>query len=171
MTFFHFINCMALSYAPHAITYKAANLGEYSAHWKCVQAGSMYFLVQFVKMLVLATFFPETDNDSMDVVGELLRCSVDLGDLVGLSLIMGQLTVKGPIKFTSAAVGWATAEFMMTRLLPFWTGARGTEFDWIYIQMSLETNILLIQHIVTAALVWLYQSGIWLSLTDTLHWY
>jgi len=36
-------------------------------------------------------------------------------NLVGLSLIMGQLTVKGPIKFTSAAVGWATAEFMMTR--------------------------------------------------------
>ena len=45
----------------------------------------------------------------------MLRCSIDIGDLIGLSFIMNQLTVKGPIKFTSAAVGWATAEFVMTR--------------------------------------------------------
>ncbi|XP_067932478.1 BOS complex subunit TMEM147-like [Watersipora subatra] len=156
MTFFHLLNCVALSYVPYVITYKAAGLSEYSAHWKCVQAGGMYFLVQFVKMLILATFFPETDSDNLDIVGEMLRCSVDVGDLVGLSFIMNQLTVKGPIKFTCVAVGWATAEFVMTRLLPFWTGARGTEFDWIYIRMSLETNILLFQHIAAAALVWLY---------------
>jgi len=156
MTMFHLINCLALAYVPTAITYKAASLGEYSAHWKCIQAGAMYFLVQFVKMLILATFFPETEGENSDVVGEVLRCSVDLADLIGLSFIMNQLTVKGPIKFVSAALGWATAEFAMTRLLPFWTGARGTEFDWIYVRMSLETNILLIQHIATAALVWLY---------------
>lgn len=43
--------------------------GEYSAHWKCVQAGGMYFLVQFIKMLILATFFPETESENLDVVG------------------------------------------------------------------------------------------------------
>lgn len=34
---------------------------------------------------------------------------------MGLSYIMSQLSVKGPIKFTSTAIGWATAEFIMTR--------------------------------------------------------
>ena len=29
----------------------------------------MYFVVQFVKMLILATFFPETEGDNSDVVG------------------------------------------------------------------------------------------------------
>jgi len=30
------------------------------------------------------------------------------------------------------------------RLVPFWVGARGTEFDWVYIQMGFETNIRLV---------------------------
>lgn len=34
-----------------------------------MQAGAMYFLVQFVKMLILATFFPETEGENSDVVG------------------------------------------------------------------------------------------------------
>ena len=32
----------------------------------------------------------------------------------------------------------------MTRFIPLWVGARGTEFDWKYIQMSLESNINLV---------------------------
>ena len=39
-----------------------------------MQAGGMYFLVQFVKMLLLATFFPETESESLDIVG--VRCNI-----------------------------------------------------------------------------------------------
>lgn len=34
----------------------------------------MYFMVQFIKMLILATFFPETESENLDVVG--VRISV-----------------------------------------------------------------------------------------------
>lgn len=30
------------------------------------------------------------------------------------------------------------------RLLPLWVGARGIEFDWKYMQMSLDSNICLV---------------------------
>ena len=41
-------------------------------------------------------------------------------------------------------LGWATAELIMTRLVPLWVGARGVEFDWKYIQMSFDANVSLV---------------------------
>ena len=34
---------------------------EYSAFWKCVQAGAAYLVTQLCKMMFLATFFPASD--------------------------------------------------------------------------------------------------------------
>lgn len=45
---------------------------------------------------------------------------------------------------------------ILSRVLLLWVGARGAEFDWIYVQKCLESNILLVQHIATATLVWLW---------------
>ena len=44
---------------------------EYSAFWKCVQAGAAYLFTQLCKMLVLATFFPasEVPAGGFDIVG------------------------------------------------------------------------------------------------------
>lgn len=42
-------------------------------------------------------------------------------------------------------LGWATAELVMTRLLPLWVGARGVEFNWKYIQMSFDANVSLVR--------------------------
>ena len=44
-------------------------------------------------------------------------------------------------------VGWASAELVMTRLLPLWVGARGVEFDWKYLQMSFDANISLVREL------------------------
>ena len=46
--------------------------------------------------------------------------------------------------FVVVALGWATAELIMTRLVPLWVGARGVEFDWKYIQMSFDANVSLV---------------------------
>ncbi|XP_013388016.1 transmembrane protein 147 [Lingula anatina] len=160
MTLFHFLNCLALSYVPYMITYKCSGLAEYSAFWKCVQAGVAYMITQLCKMLVLATFFPATELSGaavgFDVVGEFLKSTIDLADLVGIHLVMTRVAGKGQLKFMIASMGWATAELIVTRCLPLWVGARGVEFDWKYIQMSFDSNISLVQHITTAALVWLY---------------
>jgi len=109
-------------------------------------------------MLVLATFFPTSDVSPgyIDFIGEFLRSTVDIADLVGLHLVMTKIAGKGELKVLVAGIGWATAELVMTRLVPLWVGARGVEFDWKYIQMSFDANVSLVQHISTAALVWLW---------------
>lgn len=117
---------------------------------------------QLAKMLVLATFFPENVSDfGSDLIGvsdiqfklfmnyhllfqEFLKSTVDLADLVGLYLVLSGIPGKGHSKVLTAGIGWATAEVILSRALLLWVGARGAEFDWIYIQKCLESNILLV---------------------------
>ncbi|CAN7983798.1 unnamed protein product [Ixodes hexagonus] len=159
MTLFHFGNCVALAYVPYLLTYKYSGLSEYGAFWKCVQAAAMYIVMQLCKMLILATFFPPGDVSSVggfDVLGEFLKSTVDLADLVGIHIVMTRVAGKGETKFLVAGLGWASAELLMTRFVPLWVGARGMEFDWRYVQLSFDSNISLVNHITTATLVWLW---------------
>jgi len=106
----------------------------------------------------LLRFFPTSDFGAgqFDVISEFLKTTVDLADLFGLYLVMSKIAGKGKLKFMIAGMGWASAELIATGFWPLWVGARGIEFDWKYIQMSLDSNISLVQHVSTAALIWLY---------------
>ncbi|XP_038669397.1 BOS complex subunit TMEM147 [Scyliorhinus torazame] len=158
MTLFHFGNCFALAYFPYFIAYKCTGLSEYNAFWRCVQAGATYLFVQLCKMLFLATFFPTWDTSVgvYDFIGEFMKSTVDLADLVGLHLVMSKNAGKGEYKIMVAAMGWSTAELIMSRCIPLWVGARGIEFDWKYIQMSFDSNISLVHYITMAGLVWMF---------------
>ena len=57
---------------------------------------------------------------------------------------MNSIPGKGHAKVLTAGIGWASAEVILTRFLLLWFGARGAEFDWKYIQKSLESNISLV---------------------------
>lgn len=160
---FHFVNCLALACVPYFMTYKFTGLAEYGSFWKCAQAGSMYMVTQLCKMLLLATFFPTGDSNltttvvgGVDVVHEFLKSTVDLADLAGLHVVMTKIAGKGETKFLVAGLGWASAEFVMTRFIPLWVGAGGLEFDWRYLQLSFDSNISLMHYIMVATLVWLW---------------
>lgn len=174
MTFYHFINCIALACVPYHLIYKYTGLAEYGSFWKCVSAGFVYIVTQLAKMLFLATFFPmsgggggfEDDEDllrgedesavAFDFLTEFLKLTVDLGDLVGLYFVMQRVAGKGQVKILVAGIGWSFAEFVLTRVIFLWVGARGIEFDWKYIQKSLDTNIGLVHYLTLATLVWLW---------------
>ncbi|XP_063716130.1 BOS complex subunit TMEM147-like [Symsagittifera roscoffensis] len=163
MTFFHLLNCAAVTSAPFVITYKCTVLSEYSSFWKCVQAGAFYVITQLLKLLILATFFPASTGDPMmpaTTIGGVLniaRATVDLLDLVGLYFAMEQLGGgKGEIKFMVAGTGWAAAEVILGKFIHLWFGARGIEFDWKYMLLCLDSNLILLQHIATATFIWMW---------------
>ncbi|VVC41460.1 Hypothetical protein CINCED_3A021118 [Cinara cedri] len=107
-------------------------------------------------MLILATFFPANEASINTLsFSNFFKSSVDLADIVGIYMILQSIPGKGHSKVMTAGIGWAGAEILLTRFLLLWVGARGTEFDWKYIQKCLESNINLMHHIMTAALVWL----------------
>ena len=49
------------------------------------------------------------------VLQEMLKCTVDLADLVGMYFVMSRIAGRGQLKFMVAGIGWATAELVMTR--------------------------------------------------------
>nr|CAD7197802.1 unnamed protein product [Timema douglasi] len=87
---------------------------------------------------------------------EFLKATVDLADLAGMYLVLMGIPGKAHAKVLTAGIGWAGAENLLSRFLLLWVGARGAEFDWIYIQKSLESNISLVHNITTVTLVWLW---------------
>lgn len=46
---------------------------------------------------------------------EFMKATVDLADLLGLHLVMSRNAGKGEYKIMVAAMGWATAELVMSR--------------------------------------------------------
>ncbi|PIO14810.1 hypothetical protein AB205_0026570 [Aquarana catesbeiana] len=68
-------------------------------------------------MLFLATFFPTWEGavGAYDFIGEFMKATVDLADLLGLHLVMSRNAGKGEYKIMVAAMGWATAELVMSR--------------------------------------------------------
>lgn len=76
-----------------------------------------------------------------------MKNTVDVADLIGLHIVMTKFAGKGETKFLVAGLGWASAELLMTRLVPLWVGARSVEFDWKYLQMSFDSNISLVSEI------------------------
>nr|XP_039254237.1 transmembrane protein 147-like [Styela clava] len=158
MTFVHFLNCMALAYAPYVVAYKTSILSEYNALSRVVFAGFIYMVTQLGKMMLLATFFPTMENTGSDfnVMAEFLKTLVDFIDLVGIYFIINRTIGKPELKVLIAGMGWSGAEVVFTNLIPFWVGARGLEFDWKFMRMSLDANITLVHVMAVSALVWAY---------------
>lgn len=159
MTLYHFGNCLALVYAPYHMAYKFSGISEYATFSKCVYAGGLYIFTQLCKMLLLATFFPDTDSTlkpgELNIFMEFLKATVDFADLIGLYFALNSVPGKGHAKILTAAIGWASAEVVVTLCVPLWVGARGSEFDWRYVRSSAEANVALVQAGAGAALVWL----------------
>merc|ERR1719494_1421357 len=83
-------------------------------------------------MLVLASFFPlpegGDENHKMDIISEFMKSTMDLSDLLAIHLLMSQTPGKGALKILIAGLGWSSAEFVTTKLIPLWVGFRDVEF-------------------------------------------
>lgn len=69
--------------------------------------------------------------------------------------MLSKIPGKSHSKLLTAALGWASAEIVLSNGLTLWK-ARGAEFSWIYTQKSLESNILLVITIAVTCLLWMF---------------
>ncbi|CCD61625.1 BOS complex subunit TMEM147 [Caenorhabditis elegans] len=156
MSFFHFINCFALAFAPYFIVYKYSGINEYSSIWKCATASGGYLLTQLAKLLIIATFFPALDSEGFSIVPEFLKSSADIIDVIGLHLLMTNfLAGKGEVRFVVGGLGWGFAHSVAHRLVLLWVGARGTAFTWRWVQTSLDSSADLLVIVSLACLTWM----------------
>jgi len=144
MTFYHFINCVLLTFAPLVLLYKFTPLSEYGSVWRCGGALCGYLLTQMGKLLVIASIMTPTamwDN---------------LIDCCGLYyfLVKQQKASLAQVKILSVALGWSLGESLLTRLIDFYMNARSMQFDWKHILNAGESNVFLLQNICVCSLLW-----------------
>lgn len=135
------------------MAYKLSGTSEYSSWWRCVQSGALYLMTALVKMLFLATFFP--DGDVSFRTHEFLKASVDYADLFGLHLAVNWVPGKGHTKILTAGIGWAAAQTLCSHGVSLWLGARGAEFSWRWLQLSLSGSLVLCECLAVCATLWL----------------
>eukprot|EP00244_Chara_vulgaris_P006222 TRINITY_DN23760_c0_g1_i1.p1 TRINITY_DN23760_c0_g1~~TRINITY_DN23760_c0_g1_i1.p1 ORF type:complete len:230 (+),score=19.46 TRINITY_DN23760_c0_g1_i1:356-1045(+) len=155
MTFFHFCNCAALTFAPHFIYYKATPLSEDDTCMTSIKAACVYILTSLVKLICLATFLQVSETDASVPSEELLKALIGFLDLAGIYVALTQLThrnISHNNKFQAVGLGWAFADSLVHRLAPLWVGARGLEFTWDHLLQGVEANANLILSLSLASL-------------------
>ena len=48
------------------------------------------------------------------------------------------------------------SQVILGKFIHLWFGARGIEFDWKYMLLCLDSNLILLQHIATATFIWMW---------------
>ncbi|EFJ04534.1 hypothetical protein SELMODRAFT_169883 [Selaginella moellendorffii] len=164
MTLFHFFNCAALTFGPHAVYYKATPLSEYDTVGTCVKAALVYLGTTLIKLVLFATFLQASDNDDFHPSQEMLKALIGFLDVAGMYFALTQLTYRNISqnhKFQAIGLGWAFADSLLHRLAPLWVGAKGHEFTWDYLLQGIEANVNLVLTVSLAALgslMWLRKS-------------
>jgi len=149
MTFFHFINCMLLTFAPPVILYKFSCLSEYGTMWRCGGAAGGYLIIQTCKLFIMA---------SLDTTFAGWGCILDAIGLYWF-LIKQQKASLAQVKILSVAIGWTLGESVVTRFLDFYVNARSTQFDWKYVLSAVEANVNLVENICLCYLLWRYNAS------------
>eukprot|EP00013_Stygamoeba_regulata_P021762 CAMPEP_0177653368 /NCGR_PEP_ID=MMETSP0447-20121125/13699_1 /TAXON_ID=0 /ORGANISM="Stygamoeba regulata, Strain BSH-02190019" /LENGTH=229 /DNA_ID=CAMNT_0019156821 /DNA_START=13 /DNA_END=702 /DNA_ORIENTATION=+ len=159
MTYYHFLNCVLLTYAPLAIAYKCTSANADGAARTFVLPALFYLLTQFVKMIVLATFVPspvvgEITIESFEISTELMKAFINSIEYVGIHFALNGLSGRrlSPI---AVGIGWSTVQAVVENLLPLWLGARSIEFQWDFVYMALSANASLCTNVALASLLWL----------------
>jgi len=148
MTFYYFINCVVLTFAPLVFLYKFTSLSEYSSVWKSGLALAGYIVTQVIKLLFIASIMvPPAPLDF------LLDC-------VGLYYILTRQhkATLPEVKILSVALGWSFGESVLTRFVDFYINARSLQFDWKYLLIAGEANVALFQNVCVCSLLWMMTS-------------
>jgi len=144
MTFYHFINCLFLTFAPIVILYKCSPLSEYGTVWRAGIGVLAYVVTQVCKLMIIAAIM--TPNA---LWSHLIDC-------IGMYwfLVNQQKASVASVKILSIALGWSLGESIFTRLVDFYLNARSLQFDWNNLLSATEANIVLLQNISICALLW-----------------
>ena len=92
------------------------------------------------------------------LVTELLKTIIGALDLLGISFIISSKWLVGDqvTQIFGCAIGWCMGDNLFNRLLPLWFSTRGLQFEWKALQMSLYSNITMLEWMAIVILVFLY---------------
>ncbi len=158
----HFLNCLLLCFGPHFVVYRSLGLSDDRGYPVAFRSGALFAGTQALKFFLLASLVPafllDSESDS-PLFSHFLRGFFGLLDLFAIFYALTNFSGLG--KFTAKrrilvlAIGWSFASSLTSFLIPLWIGARGPEFSWKFIEMSVESNIFFVESAAIIAAIWM----------------
>lgn len=158
MTFFYFVSCGAVTFAPCLFLWRLTPLADSPFVYRFLTISAIYLFTQFSKFLLIATFFPEIDphTQSLSFPLEFFKSTMYLFDLIGIEIALLYFSHKFDYKVLTVGASWATCQALASKLLPLWFGGRSYQFSWDIIVMAFRSNMELVLLMSTAYLVFLF---------------
>ncbi|CAG2114099.1 unnamed protein product [Medioppia subpectinata] len=135
MTFYHFINCLFLTFTPIVLLYKFSSLSEYGTIWRTGVGVLAYIVTQVCKLVIIAAVIPPNP---------LLNHLIDLLGMYWFLVNQNKASIAS-VKILSIALGWSLGESIFTRLVDFYLNARSLQFDASHLLSATEANIHLVK--------------------------
>ena len=156
MTFFYFISCGAVTYVPCLFLWKLTPLADSPFLYRFLTIGTIYFISQFSKFLLIATFFPEFDllTGKFLFLQEFFKSTLYIIELIGMEIALLYFSQKFDYKVLTVGASWATCQALASKLLPLWFEGRSYEFSWDVIVLALRSNVELVLLLSSAYLIY-----------------
>uniref|UniRef100_A0AC35TY80 Transmembrane protein 147 n=1 Tax=Rhabditophanes sp. KR3021 TaxID=114890 RepID=A0AC35TY80_9BILA len=160
------IICLSLSYLPYVFLFMYSGILDHVNVWKFFQSAFAYALTQFLKLMVIATFFPESDADHFDLSVEIMKSSVDIFDMMAFHFLIYYIyKTKGEIAVLASGIGWSLSHAVTNYFITFIFIHFEYVFNWKWIILACEVQINFITSILG---FFLFQHIIYLGIQHSL---
>lgn len=124
MTLFHCVGTFLLAFCPHIVYFYATPLHESDALPALFKGAVSYLGAAGTKLVLLATFLPNSDvldQDQVDYIEEGLKALINLVDVAFVFLALRYLThrsLAASARYQCLGLGWAAADSVLRRGVP-----------------------------------------------------
>eukprot|EP00756_Hemistasia_phaeocysticola_P039961 Hpha_TRINITY_DN16840_c4_g9::TRINITY_DN16840_c4_g9_i1::g.152490::m.152490 len=158
MPWIHLCNCLLLSLGGPAVVFRACRLKE-PMNAVSGLLSMIFTLSQLVQGALLATFAPEV-SPSAGISWELeaITMTARTVDMVAVSILFDQRRMKELPPLTQVllvGLAWGGGDLVTWKLTEIW-GANQVEFDWLYLRIAAQANLVLLAETAFAAAVFVW---------------
>eukprot|EP00029_Vermamoeba_vermiformis_P001372 TRINITY_DN11547_c0_g1_i1.p1 TRINITY_DN11547_c0_g1~~TRINITY_DN11547_c0_g1_i1.p1 ORF type:complete len:219 (+),score=58.71 TRINITY_DN11547_c0_g1_i1:56-712(+) len=151
MTYYHFLNCVAVAFLPYFVTYKASHLSEYGAI-RAVLIGVFGYLITQMIQLVIQSSIISTESAVFNLTQEALKFLIGLVSVSGMAMSLTRVKDK-ETRVLGVGLGWGLGECIARRVVPLYLMASGYDWSVQHLLVALDSLPVLLLSLALAALV------------------
>ncbi|KAJ3442129.1 transmembrane protein [Anaeramoeba flamelloides] len=165
MSFFYLFAVLAVLLVVPFIYFRISVKGPFKKKTPILYGVVAYLLTTLSKMILMATFLPDSDQEEADFqaqfepVSALITIVVSSLDILGCFLALRACSGHSEIRIFGVSFAWSSAESLLSFFLVSWIGCLKPEFNWVYMQNALGSNIGLLRQIAFTHIIWVLWKG------------
>ncbi|KAJ3449123.1 transmembrane protein [Anaeramoeba flamelloides] len=165
MSFFYLFAVLAVLLVTPFIYFRISTKTQSKKKTSILYGVVAYLLTTLLKMILMATFLPDSDQEEADFtaqfepVSALITIVVSSLDALGCFLALRACSGHSEVRIFGVSFAWSSAESILSFFFVSWIGCLKPEFNWVYMQNALGSNINLLKQIAFTHIIWILWKG------------